>query len=78
MANDALDQPAYERWLENVLRNEDGVGVRKAEVEAIATWDHIAEPSKEISVTPARVDLEEPLPDDLVEALARARRDLRH
>src|ERR1041384_5984224 len=40
--------------LENVLRNEDGVGVRKEDVEAIATWDHTAEPSKEIAFTPAR------------------------
>ena len=32
--------------LENVLRNEDGVGVRKEDVEAIATWDHMAEPSQ--------------------------------
>ena len=31
--------------LENVLRNEDGVGVRKEDVEAIATWDHSAEPA---------------------------------
>ena len=41
--------------LENVLRNEDGVGVRRADVEAIATWDAKAEPSKEIAFTPARV-----------------------
>src|SRR5262245_41961985 len=41
--------------LENVLRNEDGVGVRKDDVEALATWDHKAEPSKEIAFTPARV-----------------------
>ena len=41
--------------LENLLRNEDGVGVRKEDVEALATWDHSAEPSKEIAFTPARV-----------------------
>ena len=41
--------------LENLLRNEDGVGVRRADVEALATWDHTAEPSKEIAFTPARV-----------------------
>src|SRR3954462_13228583 len=40
--------------LENVLRNEDGVGVRKADVEALATWDAKAYPSKEIAFTPAR------------------------
>ena len=45
--------------LENVLRNEDGVGVRKEDVEAIATWDHSAEPSKEIAFTPARVVMQD-------------------
>jgi aconitate hydratase len=45
--------------LENVLRNEDGVGVRKEDVEAIATWDHLAEPSKEIAFTPARVVMQD-------------------
>src|SRR3954452_3258571 len=41
--------------LENLLRNEDGVGVRAEDVEALATWDANAEPSKEIAFTPARV-----------------------
>ena len=45
--------------LENVLRNEDGVGVRKEDVEAIATWDRTAEPSKEIAFTPARVVMQD-------------------
>jgi aconitate hydratase len=45
--------------LENVLRNEDGVGVRKEDVEAIATWDHTAEPAKEIAFTPARVVMQD-------------------
>jgi aconitate hydratase len=45
--------------LENVLRNEDGVGVRKDDVEAIATWDHTAEPSKEIAFSPARVVMQD-------------------
>ena len=45
--------------LENVLRNEDGVGVRREDVEAIATWDHAAEPSKEIAFTPARVVMQD-------------------
>src|SRR5918994_3341423 len=45
--------------LENVLRNEDGIGVRKEDVEAIATWDHMAEPSKEIAFTPARVVMQD-------------------
>src|SRR5688500_8232948 len=45
--------------LENVLRNEDGIGVRKEDVEAIATWDHMADPSKEIAFTPARVVMQD-------------------
>ena len=45
--------------LENVLRNEDGVGVRKEDAEAIATWDHTGEPSKEIAFTPARVVMQD-------------------
>src|ERR687889_463739 len=45
--------------LENLLRNEDGVGVRAEDIEALATWDHQAEPSKEIAFTPARVVLQD-------------------
>src|SRR5215218_7020642 len=45
--------------LENLLRNEDGVGVRKEDVEALASWDHQADPSKEIAFTPARVVLQD-------------------
>jgi aconitate hydratase len=45
--------------LENLLRNEDGVGIRKEDVEALATWDHTAEPSKEIAFTPARVVMQD-------------------
>jgi aconitate hydratase len=45
--------------LENVLRNEDGVGVRPDDVEALATWDHTAEPAKEIAFTPARVVMQD-------------------
>jgi aconitate hydratase len=45
--------------LENLLRNEDGVGVRKEDVEALASWDHNAQPSKEIAFTPARVVLQD-------------------
>ncbi|HSK49040.1 MAG TPA: aconitate hydratase [Solirubrobacterales bacterium] len=41
--------------LENVLRLEDGVSVRAADVEAIAGWDAAAEPSVEIPFQPARV-----------------------
>src|SRR5215203_5093679 len=45
--------------LENLLRNEDGVGVRREDVEALATWDAKADPSKEIAFTPARVILQD-------------------
>jgi aconitate hydratase len=45
--------------LENLLRNEDGVGVRAQDVEAVATWEHTAEPSKEIAFTPARVVMQD-------------------
>jgi aconitate hydratase len=45
--------------LENLLRNEDGVSVRREDVEALATWDAGAEPSKEIAFTPARVILQD-------------------
>jgi len=45
--------------LENLLRNEDGVGVRAQDVEALASWDHNAEPSVEIAFTPARVVLQD-------------------
>jgi aconitate hydratase len=41
--------------LENLLRNEDGESIRAQDVEALATWDAGAEPSAEISFTPARV-----------------------
>jgi aconitate hydratase len=45
--------------LENLLRNEDGVGVRREDIEALASWDHNAEPSKEIAFTPARVVMQD-------------------
>ena len=45
--------------LENLLRNEDGVGVRAEDVEALASWEHAAEPSKEIAFTPARVVMQD-------------------
>ena len=45
--------------LENLLRNEDGVGIRAEDIEALATWDANAEPSKEIAFTPARVILQD-------------------
>src|SRR6185312_3565594 len=41
--------------LENLLRTEGNGSVEAADVEALATWDAKAEPSKEIAFTPARV-----------------------
>ena len=65
--------------LENVLRMEDGVAVTKADVEAIAGWVASAEPSQEISFTPARVLLQDftgvPAVVDLA-AMRNAMRDL--
>jgi aconitate hydratase len=45
--------------LENLLRNEDGVGIRREDIEALASWDAKAEPSEEIAFTPARVILQD-------------------
>jgi aconitate hydratase len=45
--------------LENLLRNEDGVSVRSQDIEALARWDHNAEPSEEIAFTPARVVMQD-------------------
>jgi aconitate hydratase len=45
--------------LENLLRNEDGESIRAQDIEALATWDANAEPSKEISFTPARVVMQD-------------------
>jgi aconitate hydratase len=41
--------------LENLLRNEDGESIRARDIDALAKWDAGAEPSTEISFTPARV-----------------------
>jgi aconitate hydratase len=41
--------------LENLLRTEDGTAVRVEDIEGLASWDHAAEPSREIAFTPARV-----------------------
>src|SRR4051812_28900614 len=45
--------------LENLLRNEDGETVTADHIEALATWDAKADPSKEIPYTPARVVLQD-------------------
>ncbi|HSS11729.1 MAG TPA: aconitate hydratase AcnA, partial [Acidimicrobiales bacterium] len=41
--------------LENLLRHEDDVTVKAADVVALAGWDPDAEPSKEIAFAPARI-----------------------
>ena len=45
--------------LENLLRNEDGESIRARDIEALATWDAGAQPSKEIAFTPARVVMQD-------------------
>jgi len=45
--------------LENLLRNEDGVAVTKASIEAVANWKASDEPETEIAFTPARVVLQD-------------------
>ena len=45
--------------LENLLRNEDGRGVVKDDIVALAKWNPKAEPDKEIAFTPARVILQD-------------------
>jgi aconitate hydratase len=45
--------------LENLLRTEDGVNVRAAEIEALANWNPAAEPDQEIAFTPSRVLLQD-------------------
>ncbi len=45
--------------LENLLRNEDGESIRAQDVEALARWDAKADPSQEISFTPARVVMQD-------------------
>jgi aconitate hydratase len=45
--------------LENLLRFEDGVSVRREDVEALIAWDPKAVPSHEIAFTPARVIMQD-------------------
>jgi aconitate hydratase len=45
--------------LENLLRTEGNGAVTKDDIEALATWDHTAAPSKEIAFTPARVVMQD-------------------
>ncbi|MBB1073807.1 aconitate hydratase AcnA [Rhodoferax sp. 4810] len=46
---------ALQILLENLLRCEDGVTVRRADIEALLNWDATAEPDREIQFRPARV-----------------------
>jgi aconitate hydratase len=45
--------------LENLLRTEGNGSVTAADIEALASWDLAAEPSKEIAFTPARVVMQD-------------------
>src|ERR1700750_2770585 len=45
--------------LENLLRTEGNGWVTAEDIEALATWDAKAEPSKEIAFTPARVVMQD-------------------
>jgi aconitate hydratase len=45
--------------LENLLRTEGNGSVEAKDIEALATWDAKAEPSKEIAFTPARVVMQD-------------------
>ncbi len=45
--------------LENLLRTENGLSVRKSDIEALANWNPAAEPDTEIAFTPARVLLQD-------------------
>jgi aconitate hydratase len=45
--------------LENLLRTEGNGSVTAADIEALATWDPRAKPSKEIAFTPARVVMQD-------------------
>src|SRR5579872_6226077 len=41
--------------LENLLRTEDGISVRKEDIRALAGWNSKSKPDKEIAFTPSRV-----------------------
>jgi aconitate hydratase len=45
--------------LENLLRTEDGQAVRAEDIEALACWQPMAEPKREIAFTPSRVLLQD-------------------
>lgn len=45
--------------LENLLRHEDNLAVKKVDIEAVASWDPKAESEREIQFTPARTVLQD-------------------
>ncbi len=45
--------------LENLLRHQDGHAIDSGDIEALASWDAVAAPSREIMFTPARVLLQD-------------------
>src|ERR1700684_3508202 len=45
--------------LENLLRFEDGVNVKRSDIEALLAWDPKAQPDHEIAFTPARVIMQD-------------------
>ncbi len=45
--------------LENLLRHEDGENITRDDIEALANWDPMAQPTQEIAFTPARVIMQD-------------------
>jgi aconitate hydratase len=45
--------------LENLLRHEDGTNITADDIRALANWNPLAEPDREIAFTPARVILQD-------------------
>ena len=45
--------------IENLLRYEDNLAVKKVDIEALSSWDPKAEPSREVQFTPARTVLQD-------------------
>ena len=62
--------------LENLLRREDGITVKREDIEALADWDPLATPDREIQFMPARVLLQDFTGVPAVADLAAMRRAL--
>jgi aconitate hydratase len=62
--------------LENLLRREDGVTVKREDIEALADWNPLATPDREIQFMPARVLLQDFTGVPAVADLAAMRRAL--